>query len=58
MRGGTDAVALVSTDGLRWTALDLSGDIPNAQATQAVLLPGGVLVSDGTSTWFGQAVSR
>ena len=25
---------------------------------QALLLPGGVLVSDGTSTWFGQAVSR
>lgn len=58
VRGGTDAVALVSTDGLRWTALDLSGDIPSAQATQAILLPGGVLVSDGTTTWFGQAVSR
>jgi hypothetical protein len=58
VRGGADAVALVSTDGLSWTALDLSGNIPGARATQAVLLPGGVLLSDGTTTWFGQAVSR
>ncbi len=58
VRGGSDAVALVSTDGLRWTALDLFGDIPSAEATQATLLPGGVLVSDGTTTWFGQAESR
>jgi hypothetical protein len=57
VRGGSDAAALVSTDGQRWTALGLSGDIPRAQA-QAVLLPGGVLVSDGLTTWFGQAVSR
>jgi hypothetical protein len=57
VRGGSDAGALVSTDGQRWTALALSGDIPGSQA-QAVLLPGGVVVSDGTTTWFGQAVSR
>jgi hypothetical protein len=57
VRGGSDAAALVSTDGQRWTALALSGDIPSAQA-EAHLLPGGVLVSDGTTTWFGQAVSR
>ena len=57
VRSGSDATALVSTDGQRWTALALSGDIPSAQA-QALLLPGGVLVSDGKTTWFGQAVSR
>ena len=57
VRGGSEAAALVSTDGQRWTALALAGDIPSAQA-QAVLLPGGVRVSDGTTTWFGQAVSR
>ena len=57
VRGGSDAAASVSTDGQRWTTLALSGDIPTAQA-RAVLLPGGVLVSDGTVTWFGQAVSR
>lgn len=55
VRGGSDAAALVSTDGQRWTALALSGDIPSAQA-QALLLPGGVLASDGTTTWFGQAL--
>jgi hypothetical protein len=58
MRGGPDAVALVSADGLQWTALELSGDIPSAEATLATLLPGGVLVSDGTTTWYGQAESR
>jgi len=57
VRGGPDAAALVSTDGQRWTALAISGDIPSAQA-QGLLLPGGALVSDGTTTWFGQAVSR
>jgi hypothetical protein len=57
MRGGLDAAAFVSTDGQRWTELALSGDIPSGPA-QAVLLPGGVVVSDGTTTWFGQAVSR
>ena len=57
MRGGSDAAALVSTDGLHWTALALSGDIPSGHV-QAALLPGGVLVSDGATTWFGQATSR
>jgi len=57
VRGGSDAAALVSTDGRQWTALALSGATPSAEA-QAVVLPGGVLVSDGTTTWFGQAVSR
>ena len=53
VRGGSDAAAFVSTDGQRWTALTLSGDIPSAHG-QAILLPGGVLVSDGATTWFGQ----
>ena len=57
-RGGADATALVSTDGQRWTALRVSGDMPDARATQATLLPGGVLISDGTTTWFGQAEGR
>jgi len=54
-RGGADATALVSTDGQRWTALGITGEVPDAQATQATLLPGGILLSDGTTTWFGQA---
>lgn len=57
VRGGSDAAAFVSTDGQHWTTLALSGDIPSAHG-QAILLPGGVLVSDGETTWFGQAVSR
>ena len=57
MRGGSAAAAFVSTDGQRWAALALSGDLPSAQA-QAFLLPGGVLVSDGATTWFGQALSE
>jgi hypothetical protein len=52
---GADGLGWVSTDGLKWTALSFSGDVPGAQATQATLLPGGVLLSDGTTTWFGQA---
>ena len=54
-RGGAAASALVSTDGKRWTALRLIGEIPNERATHATLLPGGVLLSDGTTTWSGQA---
>jgi hypothetical protein len=56
--GGSGAAALVSTDGERWSALSLTGDVPDGpttQATQATLLPGGVLISDGTTTWFGKA---
>ena len=34
------------------------GDLPSEQATQAVLLPGGVLLSDGTIYWFGEAQRR
>jgi len=58
LRTGADGVGWVSTDGERWAALSFSGDVPDAQATQATLLPGGVLLSDGTTTWFGQADGR
>ncbi len=55
VRGGADARAWTSTDGLAWTRLHLAGDLPGEQATKAVLLPGGVVISDGTTTWFGEA---
>ena len=58
LRGGTDAGAWTSSDGLTWQPLAVTGDIPGEQATQAVLLPGGVLLSDGTTTWFGEAQGR
>ena len=55
IRGGPDGGAWVSADGRSWTPLSMSGEIPAAGATQAVLLPGGALLSDGTTTWFGLA---
>jgi hypothetical protein len=55
VRGGVGAGAWTSTGGLTWRRLRLTGDLPGAEATQAVLLPGGILLSDGTTTWFGRA---
>jgi hypothetical protein len=31
--------------------------VPDGPADPAVLLPGGVLVSDGATTWFGEALA-
>jgi hypothetical protein len=58
VRGGTDGGAWTSSDGLGWQQVPVTGEIPAAQATQAVLLPGGVLPSDVTTTWFGEAVTK
>ena len=58
LRGGADAGVWTSLDGLTWQRLPVTGDLPGEQATQAVLLPGGVLLSDGTTTWFGEAQGR
>ena len=56
--GGAEATASVSSDGKRWTVLHLTGDVPEAQATEATLLPGGVLLTDGATSWFGRAEGR
>jgi len=58
LRGGDDAGAWTSSNGLGWRRLPIDGDIPSERATQATLLPGGVLLSDGTTTWFGEALVR
>jgi hypothetical protein len=58
LRGGPRAGVWASSDGLAWQTLAASGDLPSGQAIQAVLLPGGVLLSDGTTTWFGEAQAR
>jgi hypothetical protein len=58
VRGGADAGVWTSADGLAWSRLPVTGDIPSEQAMSAVLLPGGVLLSDGTTTWFGEAVTK
>lgn len=55
LRGGADTSAWISTDGLAWRQLTMTGDLPGAQATLASLLPGGVLLSDGATTWLGEA---
>ena len=55
LRAGAGGAGWVSTDGEHWAPLSFAGDLPDAQARQATLLPGGVLLSDGTTTWFGQA---
>jgi hypothetical protein len=56
IRGGPDARAWESSDGRSWRRLDMTGEIPSEDATQATLLPGGVLVTDGSTTWFGEAL--
>lgn len=56
LRGGPDAGAWESSDGHAWRRLDMTGDVPGRDATEATLLPGGVLVTDGSSTWFGEAL--
>jgi hypothetical protein len=55
LRGGADASVWTSADGLAWQRLPVTGDIPSEQAMIAALLPGGVLLSDGTTYWFGEA---
>lgn len=56
VRGGPNAGAWQSLDGQSWQRLSVSGEIPSPDATQATLLPGGVLLTDGSTTWYGEAV--
>jgi hypothetical protein len=58
LRGGADAGVWTSFDGLTWLRLAVTGDLPSDQATQAVLLPGGVLLSDATESWLGEAITK
>ncbi|MFI5042474.1 MAG: hypothetical protein ACHQNA_11625, partial [Acidimicrobiales bacterium] len=44
LRGGPDAGAWLSADGLAWRRLPVSGQLPTEEARQAVILPGGVLL--------------
>ena len=61
LRGGPQAAAWTSGDGLRWQALSVGGQVLPPAATQdrlpvtAAVLPGGVVVSDGTNAWFASA---
>ena len=55
LRGGVDAGAWTSSNGVAWQRIPVTGDIPDEQAMNATLLPGGVLLSDATTTWLGEA---
>jgi hypothetical protein len=55
VRGGPGAAAWTSADGRMWRRLSVTGDVPDGSALGVVLLPGGVLLSDGSTTWFGEA---
>ncbi len=61
IRGGTGAAAWTSSDGIAWRRLAVGGEAPRPEATgdgepnPQVLLPFGVLVSDGRTTWLGVA---
>jgi len=57
VRGGSDGGTWVSTDGSSWTPLEADGSLPVGQPNEVVVLPGGILVSDGTTTWYGTASS-
>ncbi len=56
IRGAPDAAAWVSADGAAWQAVTLSGDLPSEHVTDAALLPGGVLLVEGGTAWYGAAV--
>jgi hypothetical protein len=58
VRGGRDAGAWISADGLAWRRLTVTGGVPQDQISQTALLPGGVLVSDGTTGWYGEVVGN
>ncbi len=58
VRGGPDGGTWVSTDGSSWTGLQSEGSPPTGQPSRIVLLPGGVLVSNGATAWYGTASTR
>lgn len=58
VRGGPAAAAWTSADGRSWSRLRMTGDLPTADATRATLLPTGVLLTDGSTTWWGEALGE
>jgi hypothetical protein len=58
IRGGPRAAGWVSSDGRSWRRLAMTGDLPTPSATVATLLPGGAIVTDGLTTWFGEATAN
>ncbi len=57
VRGSGAARAWASSDGRDWTPLQGSGTPPVGTPNRVLVLPGGVLVSTGTTTWYGTAAT-
>jgi hypothetical protein len=55
LRLGDKQAGWTSFDGSTWTSVTL--DAPPAQGRAMLVLPSGVLVFDGESTWFGEAAN-
>ena len=55
VRGGPDGGTWVSTDGSSWSGLQVEGTPPAGPPNRIVLLPGGILVSNGSTAWYGTA---
>ena len=56
IRGGLGAVAWGSRDGATWRRLSMTGDVPH-EPVAWTLLSGGVLATDGTTSWYGEAIA-
>ena len=54
-RGGGFPVAWISSDGRSWRQIAVRGDLPSEAAQRAILVPGGMLVTDGRTAWLGTA---
>jgi hypothetical protein len=55
VRGGAFPVAWVSSDGRAWRQIPVRGELPSDTAQRAILVPGGMLVTDGETAWLGVA---
>jgi hypothetical protein len=58
VRDGPGEGTRVSTDGRTWSTLDSRGTPPVGRLNRLLVLPGGVLVSNGATTWYGTASTR
>ena len=58
VRGGQDGGTWVSTDGRSWSGLQAEGTPPVGQPNRVLLLPDGILVSNGSTAWYGTASTR
>ena len=54
---GTSLVCYLSLDGGIWDPLSMTGDVPDPGPLSMTLLPGGVLATNGSTTWYGEALA-